>query len=49
MGQEPVRLAVGDVAPEIDAQATGDGRFSLSAARGRFVAVYFFPRSNTPG
>jgi peroxiredoxin Q/BCP len=39
----------GDPAPEIDAQATGDGRFLLSARRGRWVVVYFYPRANTPG
>ena len=39
----------GDPAPEIDAQVTDDGRFLLSAHRGRWVVVYFFPRANTPG
>jgi peroxiredoxin Q/BCP len=39
----------GDPAPEIDAQATDDGRFLLSANRGKWVVVYFYPRANTPG
>lgn len=40
---------VGDPAPEIDAPATGGGRFRLSARRGSWTVVYFFPRANTPG
>ena len=40
---------VGDHAPAIEAQQTGDGPFSLAAQRGKWVVVYFFPRSNTPG
>jgi peroxiredoxin Q/BCP len=40
---------VGDVAPEIDAPATDGSRFLLSAHRGRWIVVYFYPRANTPG
>jgi thioredoxin-dependent peroxiredoxin len=39
----------GDPAPEIEAEVTGNGHFSLAAQRGRWVVVYFFPRANTPG
>jgi len=39
----------GGPAPEIDAPITGDGRFRLSANRGKWVVVYFYPRANTPG
>lgn len=46
---DPVMLAVGDPAPEIDAVATGGGSFRLSDQRGKWVAVYFYPRANTPG
>lgn len=46
---ESVMPAVGEQAPEIDAVATGDGRFRLSEHRGRWVVVYFYPRANTPG
>ena len=46
---EPVMPQVGDPAPEIDAVATGDGPFRLSEQRGKWVAVYFYPRANTPG
>ena len=40
---------VGETAPDIDHDATGDGRFRLSEQRGTWVVVYFFPRANTPG
>lgn len=40
---------IGEMAPPIDAVATGDGPFSLEAHRGEWVVVYFFPRANTPG
>ena len=46
--QTPV-LHAGDPAPEIDAPITGDGHLLLSANRGKWVVVYFFPRANTPG
>ena len=46
---EPIELAVGDLAPAIDATATGDGAFSLADHRGTWVVVYFYPRANTPG
>jgi peroxiredoxin Q/BCP len=39
----------GEPAPEIDAAITGGGRFLLSANRGKWLVVYFFPRANTPG
>jgi len=40
---------IGDLAPDIDAEITGGGRFTLSEYRGSWVAVYFYPRANTPG
>jgi peroxiredoxin Q/BCP len=40
---------VGEIAPDIDRDATGDGRFRLVDQRGKWVVVYFFPRANTPG
>ena len=46
---KPEGPAVGDAAPEIDAPITGGGRFVLAEARGKWVAVYFYPRANTPG
>jgi peroxiredoxin Q/BCP len=46
---ESVMPEVGQPAPEIDATATGGGRFALSEHRGTWVVVYFYPRANTPG
>lgn len=46
---EPVMPAVGDVAPLIETTATGGGSFSLESHRGSWVALYFYPRANTPG
>ena len=43
-------LAVGDVAPEFEAEATGGKRLALAAllAKGP-VALFFYPGNNTPG
>ena len=49
MSETTAMPSEGDVAPEIDAPATGDGHFGLSARRGSWTVVYFFPRANTPG
>ena len=46
---EPIVLEAGMPAPGIDAVATGNGPFTLSDHRGRWVVVYFYPRANTPG
>jgi peroxiredoxin Q/BCP len=46
---EPIVLEVGQSAPEIDATATGGSPFRLGDMRGKWVAVYFYPRANTPG
>jgi peroxiredoxin len=40
---------IGDLAPEIDAETTGGGRFALSEERGKWVIVFFYVRANTPG
>lgn len=40
---------VGDLAPEIDAETAGGGRFSLPEAHGSWVVVFFYVRANTPG
>lgn len=39
----------GEKSPAIDAESTNAGRFSLAEQKGRWVAVYFYPRANTPG
>lgn len=46
---DPVMPQPGQPAPAIDAQATGGERFSLAGQLGKWVAVYFYPRANTPG
>lgn len=46
---ESVVLEAGQPAPDIDAMATGGGPFRLADHRGQWVAVYFYPRANTPG
>jgi peroxiredoxin Q/BCP len=42
-------LKEGDAAPEIELLDQNGERFRLSALRGRKVALYFYPRANTPG
>lgn len=39
---------VGKTAPDFTLPATG-GEFSLKAARGRNLVLYFYPRDDTPG
>lgn len=46
---DPVVLEVGQPAPPIDATATGGTPFRLADQHGKWVALYFFPRANTPG
>ena len=48
MSENPLP-AIGEPAPPIVAAVTGDGTFDLAAEQGRWVAVYFYPRANTPG
>jgi peroxiredoxin Q/BCP len=42
------KIAVGKKAPPFTLEGTG-GTWSLSAAEGRNVVLYFYPRDNTPG
>lgn len=49
MDESRTVLSVGDQAPQIDAEITQGGLFDLSLERGKWVVVYFFPRSGTPG
>lgn len=42
-------LAVGDPAPEFDLPDAEGSRFQLSALKGKWVVLYFYPRDNTPG
>jgi peroxiredoxin Q/BCP len=49
MSKRAAMPKVGDLAPDIDVETTGGGRFVLSEARGRWVVVFFYVRANTPG
>jgi peroxiredoxin len=40
---------VGEVAPPISATTATGEHFDLADHRGGYVAIWFFPRSNTPG
>jgi peroxiredoxin len=42
-------LNVGDLAPEIDAEATDGKRFVLSQQSGLCTVIFFFPKAFTPG
>jgi peroxiredoxin Q/BCP len=49
MSEATTMPQVGGLAPAIEADTATGGRFSLTSERGRWVAVYFYPRANTPG
>jgi peroxiredoxin Q/BCP len=36
-------------APDFELPATGGGNFKLSAAKGKPLVLYFYPKDNTPG
>ncbi len=40
---------VGEEAPAISRPTATDGQFDLRDHRGQWVAVYFYPKANTPG
>jgi peroxiredoxin Q/BCP len=42
-------LAVGDPAPPLVAVASNGAKVDLAAMRGKHVAVYFYPKDDTPG
>lgn len=46
---EPIVLEVGQDAPAVEGAITGGGTFKMEDERGKWVVIYFFPRSNTPG
>ena len=45
----PSMPGAGDAAPPIDATTATGEHFNLADHRGHWVAVYFYPRANTPG
>jgi peroxiredoxin Q/BCP len=42
-------LAEGHPAPDFDLPASGGGRVSLAAMRGKPFVLYFYPKADTPG
>lgn len=42
-------ILAGLAVPDFSAPATGGSTFRLSAASGKSVVLYFYPRDNTPG
>jgi peroxiredoxin Q/BCP len=42
-------LGIGDTAPDITARRRDGSTVQLSALRGRYVLVYFYPKDDTPG
>lgn len=49
MGNRNQTLAVGDLAPAIEAPSATGAPFSLSAHAGEWGVVFFYPMANTPG
>jgi peroxiredoxin Q/BCP len=49
MAKLELRLKVGDPAPDFTAPTQTGEEVTLSALRGRWVVLYFYPRDNTPG
>jgi peroxiredoxin Q/BCP len=44
-----MKLKEGDVAPGFSAATNGGGRVSLADFKGKNVALYFYPKDDTPG
>lgn len=44
-----VRPALDQPVPDFTASGTGDDPFSLHAARGQWLILYFYPKDDTPG
>ena len=42
-------LQIGDVVPSIVLPKTGEGVFDLSAYKGHYVVLFFYPKDATPG
>ncbi len=40
---------VGLTVPDFELPSTGNKSFALSASRGQILALYFYPKDNTPG
>ena len=46
---DPVLLPVGSAAPDFSAVAHDGQKVQLSKLKGRYVALYFYPKDDTPG
>lgn len=44
-----VQLVIGDIAPAINGVDQNGNSFSLESCKGQKVALYFYPKDNTPG
>jgi peroxiredoxin Q/BCP len=49
MAKFELKLKVGDLAPDFTAPIQSGGGVTLSALRGAWVVLYFYPKDNTPG
>lgn len=49
MAKLELKLKVGDAAPDFTALTQSGDMVTLSALRGRWVVLYFYPKDNTPG
>ncbi len=49
MSSSPTPPSVGDPAPDFEALSQEGARIRLSDYRGRYVALYFYPKDDTPG
>ncbi len=49
MAQDIKMPVTGETAPDIDQPTATGERFRLADHRGKWVAVYFYSRANTPG
>ncbi len=42
-------LSIGQLAPDLSLEATGDQQINLSTLKGHKIVVYFYPKDSTPG
>ena len=42
-------IAIGQIIPPFEAEATSGRRLSLESFKGRYLVLYFYPKDSTPG